>query len=177
MSLKRNQLLNIILLLYIVISVTVLYFDLGNTRVGLAFSTLVAKAVPSILPTAAITQMHYSSAFILALSWVMVILGTLAMLLIANWKAIDYEAIYKKISWWVILGIFVIMPSVSMFMMHHSPDESGMYNRFLYSSLKEFKLFVILYGAGIWLSFSAGLFSIIFISKCIFSKTLKKDKS
>lgn len=174
MSLKRNQLLNVIMFIYVVIGITILYLDLGETKVGLAFTSLLTSVVPSILPTAAITEMPKSSALILALSWLMVTLVTLAMLLIANWKAIDYEATYKKISWWVVLGIFVVMPGVSMFMMHHIPDESGMYNRFLYSSLKEFKLFIILYGAGIWLSFSAGLFSIIFISKCIYFKNFKK---
>lgn len=174
MSLKRNQLLNVILFIYVLISITVLYFDLGNTKVGLAFSTLVAKAVPSVLPTAAITQTPESSALILSFSWLLVVLSTLAMILIANWKAIDYEAIYKRISWWVILGMYVGVPFLMASMMYFAPDSSGISNKFLSTNLKESKFFVILYGAGLWLSIAAGCFSIVLISVCIFKKFSKK---
>ncbi len=177
MRLKRNQLLNLILSLYITICIAILYFNLCNTKAGQSFTALIGSIVPSIIPTAAITQTPDSSALILAFSWLMVILGALAMLLIANWKAIDYEATYKKISWWAILGMYVGVPILTFSMMYLVPNNSGASNRFLSSNLKEFKLFIILYGAGLWLSIAAGWFSIVFISICAYVKKTNPNRN
>lgn len=174
MKIKRNQILNLILFVFTIISLIILYFDLGKTNFGIYISLTVNNIVPSIAPTAAITQVPESSALILAFSWLMVILGVIAMILIVNWKEIDYEEIYKKMSGWVVFGVFVLLPIVMIFMMFSIPHDTGRFGRFIYSNLKEFKLFVILYGAGIWLSFSAGLFSIISLSVCSYIKNFKK---
>lgn len=177
MRLKRNQLLNLILSLYITICIAILYFDLGGTKVGQSFTALISSIVPSIIPTAAITQTPDSSALILSFSWIMVILVTMAMISIANWKVIDYEAFYKKTSRWIILGIYIGIPILMLSMMYLVPNNSGASNRFLSSNLKEFKLFIILYGAGLWLSIAAGWFSIVFISICLYAKKTDSNRN
>ncbi len=175
MKMKRNQIISLMLFIYILISLIILYFDLGKTNFGIYFSSKINYVVPSIAPTAAITQTPESSALILAFSWLMVTLGAIAMILIANWKATNNEEIYKKMSGWVVFGVFVLLPIVISFMMFSTPHDSGRFGRFIYFNLKEFKLFVILYGAGIWLAFSAGIFTAIFLSVSFYLKNFKKD--
>lgn len=175
MSLKRNQILNLILFIYIVITIAILYLDLGETKLGLTFTSLVANLVPSIIPTADITLTPGSSALVLALSWVMIVLGTLIMVLIANWKSIDYEDTYNKTPWWIMLGVCIGTPLLMFSMAYYAPTNSGMSNNFLWSNLKEYKPFIILYGSGLWLSISAGWFSVIFISICTYRKYWHKQ--
>ena len=158
MKVKRNQILNLILFIFTIISVIILYFDLGKTNFGIYISLSVNNIVPSITPTAAITLAPESSALILAISWLMIIIGAIAMILIVNWKAINYEELQKHITGWLVFGVFILIPFLIVFMMFNTPYDSGRFGRFIYFNLKEFKLFVILYGAGIWLTFSAGIF-------------------
>ena len=164
MKVKRNQILNLILFLYGLVSVIILYFDFGKTNFGVNFSSKINYVVPSILPTASITESPESSALILAFSWILVIFVVVAMILITNWKAIYFKKIYKKTSGWVVFGAITLLPVLITFMMFSAPHDSGRLGRFIYFNLKEFKLFVILYGAGIWLSFAAGIFAAILIS-------------
>ena len=176
MKIKRTQILNLVLLFFTIISLIILYFDLGKTNFGIYISSTINNVVPSITPTAAITQTPESSALILAFTWLMVIFGTLSMILIADWKAIDCEEVYKKLSGWPVFGIFILTPILIVFTMFSVPYDSGRSGRFIFMNLKEFKLFIILYGAGIWLSFSAGLFAAFFIAVSFYIKNFKKAK-
>ena len=170
---KRNQILNLMLFIYMLISIIILYFDLGKTNFGINFSSKINYFVPSILPTASITEAPESSALILSFSWILVILGVITMILITSWKEIDFGKTYKKTSGWVVLGVFILLPILIAFMMFSTPHDSGRFGRFIYFNLKEFKLFVILYGAGIWLSFAAGIFAASLISVSFYHNFLR----
>ena len=174
MKIKRNQILNLMLFIFTTISLIVLYFDLGKANFGIYISSTINSVVPSIEPTAAIAQATESSALILALSWLMVILSTLVMVVGTNWKVINYEEFYKKLSGWFVFGVFILIPILIIFTMFNIPQDNGRFGRFIYINLKEFKLFIILYGAGIWLSLSAGLFAAVFISVSAYLKNFKK---
>ncbi len=67
--------LGFIIIIHVLISMVILNLDLGATDLGIYLSSTLNSVIPSILPTAAITQTPESSALVLAFSWVMSIVS------------------------------------------------------------------------------------------------------
>ena len=167
MQIKRNQILNVMLFVYVTVGLLILFFDLGKKHFGIYFSEKINQFVPSILPTAAITPMPESSALILSLAWLMVPIIAVVIWLNADWDRLYSSEFSIKISGWLVLGISVLLPILIVFMIFNVPaaEDTGRSGQFLYTYLNEFKLFIIVYGAGIWLTFSAGIFTTLAITK------------
>jgi hypothetical protein len=160
--LSVRTLLPILSFIYVALDLVIIYFDLGKRHFAKIFVDIFASEIPSIITTSSLTPIPDSAAVILSITWVLVVVATLLMILFVKWKDIDYENFYKNISSWLVVLIFVRIPSLLIFMMYYTPHDSGKFGKFIYMHLKNSPYFVILYGTGIWISLSAGLFSIVF---------------
>lgn len=137
--------------------------DFGNTYMGFVLIYFASKIVPSISLTANLTTNPSAVGLVLVFSWLWVVLSTAIMILFANWKAINYEQFFTKVSHWSIWLVLVVIPMLIIFLMINEPRESGILGKFICSKLKKSIYFVVIYGGGLWLSISAGLFGIAFI--------------
>ena len=172
--LSKGYLLHMLGVLYIILDLIIIHFNLGKTYLSKVSIDAIASIVPSIITTASLTLMPDSSAVILSISWVLVVLVTFLMIMFVNWENIDYENFYKKSSNWLIFWIFVAIPILIIFMASYTPHDAGIIGKIIYINLKSSVYFIILYGAGIWLSLSAGLFFIVFNLYYFFRKRNKK---
>ena len=174
MKIKRNQILNVFLMVYILASAVVIFFDLGQLTASINFVTWIAQFIPSIKPVADITSSPHSSALILALSWMAIPFVVITMLLIGNWNSTEFKRLYGQISVWLFLGVFVFGPVLVIFATRLVPECDSWRGCFLYNGLKNTEWFVIVYGAGIWLASSALIVCMIIFSRTYFLKIINK---
>ncbi|BBP01089.1 hypothetical protein [Sulfuriferula nivalis] len=160
--LRISNLLPTLSFIYVALGLVIIYFDLGKHHFAKAFVDIFASIIPSIITTSTLTRIPDSAAVILSIAWVLVVVATMLMIIFVRWKNINYESFYKNTSSWLVLLIFVCIPTLLIFMMYYTPHDIGRLGKFIYMNLKNSSYFVILYGAGIWIGFSAGLFSIAF---------------
>jgi len=158
----KGYLLNKLVIVYVIFDLLIIHFDLGKNDFCKKCVGATASIVPSILTTSSLTSMPDSAALILAMSWVLVVFAPVLMILFANWEEVDYEGFYKKVSNWQIFLIFIFIPGLLIFMMQNTPPDSGVFGKMLVQSLRSSIYFLILYGTGIWLCLSAGLFFMVF---------------
>ena len=173
MRIKRNQILNVFLMVYVFVSAVVIFFDLGQLTASINFVTWIAQFIPSIKPVADITSTPQSSALILALSWMAIPFVVITMLLIGNWNSTEFKRLYGQISVWLFLGVFVFGPVLVIFATRLVPECDSWRGCFLYNGLKNTEWFVIVYGAGIWLASSALIVCMIIFSRTYFLKLIK----
>ena len=170
MRIKRNQILNVFLMAYVLVSAVVILFDLGQLTASINFVTWITQFIPSIKPTADITSLPQSSALILAFSWMIIPFLVITMLLTGNWNSTELKRLYGKISVWLFLGVFVFGPAIVIFFTRVAPKCSGWRICFVYNNLKNIEWFVIVYGAGIWLASSTIIVCMIIFSRTYFLK-------
>ena len=174
MRIKRNQIINVFLMVYVLVSAVVIFFDLGQSTASINFVTWIAQFIPSIKPVADITSTPQSSALILALSWMAIPFVVITMLLIGNWNSTEFKRLYGQISVWLFLGVFVFGPVLVIFATRLVPECDSWRGCFLYNGLKNTEWFVIVYGAGIWLASSALIVCMIIFSRTYFLKIINK---
>jgi hypothetical protein len=161
-TLKRRHMLPLLISLYVVASVSIVCFDLGHMQFGNAIAGWVAQIVPSINPTAAITESPDLSRLVLSIAWVFVPLCYFLMLALANWRKVEWDNYWKHQPRWVAVSSIILVPGLLVFMMRTAPHNSGIFNRFIFDSLNDGRYSVILYGAGIWLGLASTLFYLTF---------------
>ena len=64
MKIKRNQILNVFLMVYILTSAVVIFFDLGRLTASINFVTWITQFIPSIKLVADITFTNVNSTHI-----------------------------------------------------------------------------------------------------------------
>lgn len=199
MKSKRLRGLSLLLITQLLISIVILYLDLGATHLGIYFSLAIDGIIPSILPTAAITQTPESSALILAFSWVMSFAFVVGMISRKDLKYAKYfanrgERYIDRDEWqlddraptWVgFVCLFVLLSAVFIlpFKWYVNTESTAqdisrsIRPSLVYLFLKDFKPFIILYGAGISLLFSIGIYLSFFIAVSLYFRTSKDDKT
>ena len=136
MGIKRNQIINVFLMVYVFVSAVVMFFDLGQLTASISFVTWITQFIPSIKPTADITSLPQSSALILALSWVVIPFVVITMLLTGSWNSTEFKRLYEQTSAWMFLGIVVFGPAIVIFFTRVAPECSGWRICFVYNGLK-----------------------------------------
>lgn len=172
MRFKRNQLLNLVLVIYVVTCTLIQIYNLGSNKFGLYFSSEISKIISTIAPTAEITNDIQSSLLILSISWVMVLFSTILLIFISNIDQSKYKKILSQSSFLfesIIIASSIFLP---YFISQRPIGNFGMYASFLRYMLSNFSWFVIVYGAGIWLAFSAGFFCCYISIKLLLFKNL-----
>lgn len=150
-------------IIYFVISIAALALDFGEKGFVLSFVSIVAYIVPTAIPTAAITPIPSSSAFILSFAWSMIIPTCAVMLLFADWSQIDGQKINKKEVLTQLLAATFLLLIFIFFMREIVPQPDYISRiKFLYKYLKNTIWFVVIYGFFLWVATSVVLFSMIY---------------
>lgn len=144
---------NALLLVYFLIGLLVISFDLGSESWCRDLSDSVSHFIPSINDTARITTAQKSVSVVLSIAWLWGVVIYLPMI----WSFVSTS--FQSVNWnhWKGLSLVyrvgsIIFPLAILYVeMREAPTDTGGFNGIIFNRLAASPLYAVTYGAGIML--------------------------
>lgn len=179
MSGKKSNLtpLAMLILLYFGVSLAIRGLDIAEIQLVTTYVQWVSSIISSIKGTAAISETPTAAALVLVISWGFVPVGYLVMVKATTWPAVDCNSYDKARPTWLLLLTMLFIPICLWTLLFHVPDASlGRINRFVFNGIMESHLFLVLYGAAIWLVGASMIYFLTF-EAYVFSHKLRNERA
>lgn len=158
------------LLVYLVLAVAVWEFKFYEMEIAVVFGNLVASVIPSLHETAAISKDKDFARFILAVAWTYIPITWLIVTWRTDWMSASKkwrthrDGLPNKKSYFSIVMALVFLLCVLFAFMYIVPTQSGgRINRIFFYGIRDSNVFLVIFGCGLWATWSVILSSITLV--------------